>query len=146
MIKKARARTYNKAAKWYNLIYVSLITVGSLIALVYTALGIYGTDVAFVELLRLVAVVVAGILAVLGIARQKLWAKWLAIVVYGLYIFLAIEGLVSSFSTESAFKLLSSNTLVVLRVWRVVTIIASLIGIVLLLKRPRTEEDLEETR
>ncbi|KZL49378.1 hypothetical protein A2T98_13245 [Nodularia spumigena CENA596] len=141
MVNNARVRTYTKVTKWYNLIYVSLITVGSIIVLVYD-----GTDVSVVEVLRLVTVVLAGILAILGIARQKLWAKWLAIAVYGLYIFSAIEGLVNSFLAEAAFKLfISSNILVVSRVGRVVAIVTSLIGVVLLLKKTRPKEGLEKT-
>ncbi|EAW44913.1 hypothetical protein PN465_20405 [Nodularia spumigena CS-584] len=145
MVKNVRVRAYTKVTKWYNLIYVSLITVSSIIVLICTALGIY-TDVSVVEVLRLVTVILAGILAVLGIARQKLWAKWLAIAIYGLYIFLAIEGLVNSFLAEAAFKLfISSNILVVSRVGRVVAIVTSLIGVVLLLKKTRPKEGLEKT-
>ncbi|NJK53858.1 MAG: hypothetical protein HC936_15585 [Leptolyngbyaceae cyanobacterium SU_3_3] len=123
--------------------YLVLLIVGSIGFLASTALGAYGTGVSTVDVFRLVVFVVAGILAILGISKEKLWARWFAIAIYSLYIFLSIEGMVSSFSSEPAlrrFNLIGSNTLIALRAWRIIMVIVSLVGIILLLKKPHMRE------
>jgi hypothetical protein len=142
MINHPRACVYTRAAKWYNLIYLLLLLFGAIGFLVSTALGVYGTGISTVEVFRSVAVGVAGILAILGIAKEKLWARWIAIAIHSLYIFLSIEGLVSSFSLEpalSAFNPIGSNAIIALRVGRVIMAIISLVGIILLLKKPHAK-------
>lgn len=137
-------KAYPRIAKRYNLVWLSILTLGSIGYLVLNLSGETGTGLATTEVVRSLVVMVSGILAILGIAQDKLWAKWVAIAIYGFYIFLATEGLVSSISSGSAlgtFNLINSSTLIVLRVWRVIVLFASLIGIVLLLRRSRMENN-----
>ncbi|BAZ40075.1 hypothetical protein NIES4101_60360 [Calothrix sp. NIES-4101] len=141
MVNHTRKRVCTKTAKLYSLIYLVLLTIGSLGFLTFTLLGIYETRVSTVEVFRSFAVVIAGILAILGIAKEKLWAKWFTIAIYSVYIFLSIAGIVNSFSSEPAFNLVGANTLIALRFWRVIILLVSSVGIILLLKKPTSENN-----
>ena len=133
-----RARAYTKAARWYNLTCLVLTTLGSISLVVSVAFDVYKTDIPAIEVFRSVAIVLAGILGIVGIVQEKLWAKWFAIIAYGLCIFAVIEAIVNSFSTAAALKLfISSNTLIGVRVGRLIAIVMLLVGVVLLLKKPR---------
>ncbi|MEA5465971.1 hypothetical protein VB741_19760 [Leptothoe sp. PORK10 BA2] len=122
-----------------------LTTLGSISFVVFATFDVYKTDIPAIEVFRSVAIVLAGILGIVGIVQEKLWAKWFVIIVYGLYIFAAIEGIVNSFSTAAVLKLfISSNTLIGLRVGRLITIVMLLVGVVLLLKKPRLEANVGE--
>jgi len=138
------ARAYTKTARWYNLTCLVLITLGSIGFVISTVLGAYETSASALEVFRSVAIALAGILGIVGIIKEKLWAKWFAIVTYGLYIFAAIEGIVNSFSAEIAFKLFTnSNTLIALRMGRLIVIVVLLVGVILLLQKPRPRENSE---
>ena len=144
MVNRMRTRAYTRAARWYNLTCLTLTTLSSISLVISTALGTYGTGVSAVEVFRSVTIAVAGILGILGIVQEKLWAKWVAIVTYGLCVFAVIEGIVNSFSAGTALNLfIDSNTLTVLRTGRLIVIIVLLVGVILLLKKPRTGENLE---
>jgi hypothetical protein len=140
MVNHVKARTYTRVAKRYNLTCLILITLGSIGSVILTALGTYGTSISVVETPRSVAVTVAGILAILGIIRERQWARWLIIAIYGLYIFLAIQGTIDSFLLKNTFSLLSSNTLIVVGMLRLIAIAVLSVGIILLLKKPLRDD------
>lgn len=148
MVNRARIKAYTRVARWYNLAYLVFITIGSIGYLIFTISGVYkvhGIDTSSEEIFRLVLVGIVGTIAILGIFQEKLWAKWFAIAIYGLYIFSAVEGMVGSFSLGHAYALFMSNTTIILmRIWRLTIIIASLVGIALLLKKPRLGNNVEE--
>lgn len=139
-----RERSYTKIAKCYNLTCLVLITLGSISFVIFTVLGADGTNTSTREVFCSIAIALAGILGIIGIFQEKLWAKWLAIVIYSLCIFAAFEGIVNSFSAETAFKLfINSNTLIALRIGRLILIIVLLVGGIFLLKKPHPEENSE---
>jgi predicted membrane protein len=124
-----------------------LIALGSISYVIFTAIGAYGpgTGTSAIEVFRSVAIALAVLLGIVGIIQEKLWAKWFAIIAYGLYIFGAIEGIVNSFLTETALKLfINPNTLIALRLGRLIAIVLLLVGVVLLLKKPRPEDNVRE--
>lgn len=135
-----KARAHSKTAKWYNLICLVLITIGPIITVISAVFGTYdayGIEIPATEVLRLLAIASTGILGIVGMLQEKSWAKWFAIFAYGLCIFAVIEGMVNSFSLESAFLVGDSNVLIVLRLVRLIVIGVLLAGAALLLKRPR---------
>jgi hypothetical protein len=135
-----RTRTYTKTAKWYNLICLLLITLGSASLIISAVLYSNETRIFNVEILQSIAVAVAGFIGIVGIFQEKLWAKWFVLFVYGLYIFGAVKGLVSSFSIGAAFSLfIDQNILIALQIVRLITIVVLLVGAVLLLKKPHSE-------
>jgi hypothetical protein len=144
MVNRARTRSYTRIARRYNLACLILITVGSIAYIVLNALGTYATSISVIETFRSAAVVGAGILAIYGIVGEKPWARWLIIAIYSLYLFLAIQGIINSFFLKNTFSLLSSNTLIVVGMLRLIAIAVLLVGIILLLKKPRREENESE--
>jgi uncharacterized BrkB/YihY/UPF0761 family membrane protein len=69
--------------------------------------------------------------------------EWFAIAIYILTILLMAHGLMVSFSMDIAFRrldLFSSSALFALKIWRVALIVMSLVGIFLILKKPRTQK------
>jgi hypothetical protein len=138
-------QVYTKSGKWYSLIYLGIFTIGSLVYAVLAMLGTYGV-VSSGEIFRAGAIAIAGIMAIVGIIQGKSWVKWLAmflqnryaIAIYAFLIIVAIVGLFNSLQLGSGFSMFAnSNTLMLLRVWRLIVILTSVIGIILLLQKPR---------
>jgi hypothetical protein len=142
-----RTKAYTKAARWYNLAYLGFIVMSSIGSyLILANLAVFedvGSDTSTEEVF-LVLVGTAGIIAIIGIMQERAWAKWFAISIYASYIFSAIEGMLGSLGSGNAYGLMSDATIVLMRINRLVAISFSLIGIVLLLKKPRIGNNLEE--
>jgi hypothetical protein len=136
MVNHVRSRAYTKTARWYNLTCLAVITLGSIILVISTLLGTYETGGFTVEVFRSVAIALAGILGILGIFQEKLWAKWFAIISYGLCIFAIIEGIMNSLSARSSFQIISPNVSVALGVMRLIVIVILLVGAIFLLRKP----------
>jgi hypothetical protein len=132
---KPRTGSYTYAARWYGLIFLSSVTLFSSLYLILIGVGVYSTSP--IDLLRAAITVVLGVPVIIGLALQKRWAQWLAIALYGIYIFSALNGLIHSFSLKPGFQLLSLTRIWTLRVWRLGLIVLSLIGIGLFFKKAR---------
>jgi drug/metabolite transporter superfamily protein YnfA len=140
MVNNVSSKVYTRIARWYSFIYIGYITISSISYLVLSVLG-YITDKSTIQVLSSVAIAIAGILAIWGIARDHLAAKWLAVAVYSFNIAVLIQALIHSYSLGRAFSLFNSNIFIALKVFRLFMIIAALIGIILLLQKPSTEEN-----
>jgi uncharacterized membrane protein (DUF2068 family) len=82
---------------------------------------------------------ITGSIAIYGIARERLWAKWLAIAIHSSFICLATAGLISSLSIGTTSSLFPN--FVLLRMLRVAVIIASFAGIALLWQKPKRDAE-----
>lgn len=70
-----KTRAYTKLAKWYNLIWLGLITLGSIMLLIGNLLGAHEADLSNLDMLRSVAIMLTGAVAISGILQEKPWAK-----------------------------------------------------------------------
>jgi hypothetical protein len=136
----AKPRLYTPFAKWYNLVYLTSLALLATLVLVADIFGVYNTETSIVQIARLLITIVTAVLAITGIALQKPWGKWLAMITYGIFVFPAIAGLISSFYAQSGFSLLvSQNAILMLRIQRLALIILSSIGVIALLQKPKRD-------
>jgi hypothetical protein len=132
------AGTYTRLGKWYSVAYLGLLAsvfgIGAIIG-IFAGDGFLALSMLWLTLPFTVLLVVT----IVGILRAKRWAKWIAIAVYGFFIFNGIQSLIISISVLSAFKLFNSTTTLLFRSMYVVAIVLSSLGIVLLLQKPRRD-------
>jgi hypothetical protein len=134
----AKPRLYTSFAKWYNLVYLTSLALLATLVLVADLFGVSHTRSSGIQLLRLVITILIAVLTITGIALQKPWAKWLAMITYGVYVFPAITGLINSFAARPVFDfLLDQNTILILKIQRIALIVLSSIGVIALLQKPQ---------
>lgn len=133
-----KPRRYNAFAQWYNLIYLTSWTLLATLSLVVNISGAYRTEISVIQISGLVITIVTAVLAITGIALQKPWGRWFAILTYGISVVPVIVGLISSFYTQPAVSLLvSQNAILIVRIQRIALIVLSSIGVIALLQKSR---------
>jgi hypothetical protein len=136
----AKPRLYTPFAKWYNLVYLTSWALLSTFILVADIFGFSSARSSAIQLSRLVIAILTAVLAVTGIALQKPWGKWLAMLTYGIFVFPAIASLISSFYAQPAFSLfINKNAILILRIQRIALIFLSSFGVIALLRKPRRD-------
>lgn len=137
-------KNYTNLGKWYAII--SLILIAFFYNPIYVvarftlpnvvSLALQGSnDRSLMGILVLFYLYILWImLVVIGIVKDQIWAKWLAVVTYGLTIFVGFNSLTSLRNMATDTAVLTLTTALLLNVLPMLVI--AILGIILILKKP----------
>ncbi len=129
-------KIYTKVAKLYSIAYLGLVAlscaVNAIIWIMIFQNNAAGNEISLTTIFFVAIVALVVVATIVGIFKEKMWAKWITIAIYSWYIF-------GIFHTT--FSVYLSGSSVIDKTWFKVMLLIGLIlpvlGIVLLLQKPK---------
>ncbi len=130
-------KSYTKVAKLYSIAYLGLVALSyaanAMIWIMIFQNNTAGNEISFTTIFFLAIATLVVAAAIVGLFREKMWAKWITIAIYSWYIFGIIHTIINGYLSASS---------VIDRTWfkaiYLIALIFPVLGIVLLLQKPKT--------
>ncbi|MBG1242286.1 hypothetical protein [Nostoc sp. NZL] len=124
-------KIYTKVGKFYSMAYLGLVALGfaanAIIWIMIARNNTAGNEISITTIFFL------AIATIVGIFKEKVWAKWITIAIYSWYIFGITQTIISVYLSGSSVISRTS-----FKVIHLIALILPVLGIVLLLQRPKT--------
>ncbi|MGJ5631818.1 hypothetical protein [Nostoc sp. CALU 1950] len=130
-------KIYTKVAKLYSIAYLGLVAlscaVNAIIWIMIFQNNAAGNEISFTTIFFVAIVALVVVATIVGIFKEKMWAKWITISIYSWYAFVIIHTTVGVY--------LSGSTIIDktwFKIMLLIGLILPVLGIVLLLQKPKT--------
>ncbi|MCC5600295.1 hypothetical protein [Nostoc favosum] len=130
-------KIYTKVGKLYSIVYLGLIALACVAnAIIWILIARNNTAGSEISLTAIFFPAIAALVAVatiVGIFQEKVWAKWITIAIYSWYIFHIIQTIIRVY-----FSAQFVTNLTLFQVIHLIALTLPVLGIVLLLQKPKT--------
>ncbi|MFS0513556.1 hypothetical protein ACEYW6_02375 [Nostoc sp. UIC 10607] len=130
-------KIYTKVGKFYSMAYLGLVALGfaanAIIWIMIARNNTAGNEISFTTIFFLAIATFVTVATIVGIFKEKVWAKWITIAIFSWYIFGITQTIISVYLSGSSVISRTS-----FKVIHLIALILPVLGIVLLLQKPKT--------
>lgn len=130
-------KIYTKVGKLYSIAYLGLVALAcagtAIIWIMIARNNTAGSEISLTPVFFLAIAVLVAVSTIVGICQEKMWAKWITIAIYSWYIFSIIQAIINVYlSQELVINITSFKSI------HLIALIFPVLGIILLLQKPKT--------
>ena len=130
-------KVYTKLGKLYSIAYLGLVALAcatsAIIWVIIARNNTAGSEISLTPIFFLAFAVLVAVSTIVGICQEKMWAKWITIAIYSGYIFSIIRVIINAYFSQDIVINITS-----FKVIHLIALILPILGIILLLQKPKT--------